>query len=815
MVKVSLLLSLPVILILLLSAFVANFNTSSNFASAQQQQQQQPKKGPYADQVTFIHREDENLALEEVKSGTLDMYYLGIPLEAAADARNDPRLTIYDRTAGSAGLLMNPAPSADGSLLNPFSLKAVRFAMNYLIDRQFVVNEIYKGYGSPLVDPFGIYSPEYLNIINTVESFGFSYNPSLAEKMIDDAMVGAGAVKDVSNGNKWMFKGSLVTVKILIRSDDPQRRSIGELVASKLEEIGFTVQKDFGDLTKANSIVYGSNPQDFKWSMYTEGMAGTSVFVKYNPIIPAQMYAPWFGNMPGSKNPSYWNYENATLDDITQRINFANFTSADERNNLVNTAVKDGIQESVRIFLAQRTEPFAASSSLKGLVNDFGAGITSKYSLLNAKPIDGKDRLTIGVKQIHQGSWNNIAGLSDTYSRDIFSAINDSPTFRDPYTGEIIPMRAQWTDISTKGPTSKLHVASDTVTWDPSTQKWKEAGPNALATSKVTYKLLFSKWHNGIQMDKSDLLFGQYFAFEWGTDSGNGDQTVDPEYTSATAPALPLLKGIRFTSDDTIESYVNFWHYDSKEIADFASAWPAEPWEITAATERLVIDGKFAYSRSQANAKNVDWIDPIVPEHAQAIKEELQKMKNEGYVPVALKGIVNVDDAKKRYDASIAWINTHKNAVISNGAYYLDNFNIAGGTITIKAFRDPSYPFEQGHWSAYTSPRLASIEKVDAPQWVQVGKPLQVTVNVQVDGKPSNDAQIDYFFFNKDGKVVVRGEAKPSQDSLGVFKIDLMADDASKLTPGPNQLKVFANSKYAFRPDISTNTILAVNKLSS
>jgi peptide/nickel transport system substrate-binding protein len=631
--------------------------------------------------------------------------------------------------------------------------------------------------------------------------------------MISDAMSAAGATMDGSG--KWVFNGKPVTIKIMIRLDDTPRKSIGELVASKLEEAGFAVQRDYGDLTKANSIVYGSNPQDLQWNMYTEGFAGTSVFVKYNPIIPAQMYAPWAGNMPGSQNPSFWHYQNSTLDSVTQKIFFANFTSADERNKLVSTAVKEGIQESVRIFLAQRTEPFAASSSLNGLVNDFGAGITSKYSLLNVRPPDGKNSLNVGVKQIHQGAWNGVAGLSDAYSREIYYSIFDSGTFRDPYTGEIIPMRTQWTDISTKGPSGKLSVPEDAQTWDPATQQWKDAGANATATSKVTYKILYSKWHNGIDMDKSDLLYSEYFTFEWWTDFGKDDKTVDPEFTSSVAPSLPLLKGIKFTSPDTIESYVNFWHYDNKEIADFAPVWAAEPWEVTAAGERLVIEGKFAYSRSQAIAEKVDWLDPIIPDHAQAIKEELQKMKAENYVPAALKGIVSVDQAKTRYDASIAWITAHKNAVISNGAFYLDNFNIAGGTITIKAFRDPSYPFEVGHWSSYEKPRLAKIEKVDTARSIKIGQPATITVNLQIDGKPSSDVTVNYFISNKNGNVVVRGEAQPAPGSAGSFGLNLTPDDTSKLTPGPNQLKIFANSKYAFRPDIATNTILAAAETSS
>ncbi|MDQ3807152.1 MAG: ABC transporter substrate-binding protein, partial [Thermoproteota archaeon] len=100
------------------------------------------EKGPYIDQGRFIQRTDENLALEEVKSGTLDMYFFPIPHEAANDARNDPRLKVYDTTAGTLGFFVNPATAADPNILNPFQFKEVRYALNYLIDRDFVVNEI-------------------------------------------------------------------------------------------------------------------------------------------------------------------------------------------------------------------------------------------------------------------------------------------------------------------------------------------------------------------------------------------------------------------------------------------------------------------------------------------------------------------------------------------------------------------------------------------------------------------------------------------------------------------------------------------------
>ena len=454
---------------------------------------------------------------------------------------NNPAVQIYDRTAGSFGILLNPAPSNDSSRsINPFQIREVRYAMNFLVNREFVVDEILKGYGSVLIDPFGQYSPEYLNLIETVESFGIRYNPTLAEKMIESGLTKVGAVKDETTG-KWLFADNPITVKILIRSDDPRRKSLGDLVSSELERIGFSVIKQYGDLNKANTVVTGSNPQDFQWHLYTEAYAGTSAFVKYNPVVTSQMYAPYLGNMPGGQNPAFWNYQNSSLDNITQKINFFNFTSEDERNELVRNATRAGIQESVRIFIAQNTEPYIADSDVEGLINDFGAGITSKLSLINVQP-PNLDLLNIGVKEIYQGAWNSVGGCGDTFCTSIYSALADGATFRNPYTGEIIPMRNIWTEILTTGPTERMNVSADAQTWDPFSKQWKKAGNDTLALSKVDYKLLFSKWHHGIAMDKSDILYPLYFAFEWGTDQGKGDLTVDPEYTAGCKGSAPFAK---------------------------------------------------------------------------------------------------------------------------------------------------------------------------------------------------------------------------------------------------------------------------------
>jgi peptide/nickel transport system substrate-binding protein len=768
--------------------------------------------GAFIDGVRFIQYLDDNVALEELKSGNLDTYYFRIPLEAASEIKNIPELKEYDKLSGSFGLLLNPAPYNVSGSLNPFSLREVRHAMNYLIDREFVVDEILKGLGTPLVGPYGINSPEYFNVIDAVESSGLRYNPRLADQLITAAMTKAGALEE--NG-KWMLGENPVTISILLRSDNQPLRSVGELVASELEKAGFTVKRNYGDLNKANTVVYGSNPQDLDWNIYTEAFGGTGGFVKYNPVIPSQMYAPYFGNMPGRQNPAFWNYENDTIDKMAQRIQFFNFTSEKERNSLVSNATAMGVQEAVRIFIAQLVDPYVASSGVTGLVNDFGAGISSKFSLINARTQDPSNTLDIGVKQIYQGAWNGVGGCADQYCRDISSALSDPGTFRDPYTGEVIPMRTPWVNVTTTGPLEKLVVPDNSMNWDPISQQWKGPGMNNSAFTVVKYDTLYSNWHHGIPMDSADILYPQYFVFEWGMDTGEpSDLTNDPEYMTGVQPALPLIKGIRFLDNQTVESYVDQWHFDDKELAATAGAWAGEPWEITAASERLVTSGKAAYSRGEASSKNVPQLSFIVPSHAAMLRNELALMKAEGFVPNPLRDIVTAEEAIKRYDASINWIDNQGHAVIGNGPFYLDSYNPEGRVITLKAFRDSSYPFEKGYWSKYDIPKIASIDKVAAPRNIIAGQsPLKADVIVSIGGKPADNASVFYFVSDKDGRNVISGNTTFS-DGNGKYTIEIPPNKTALIPTGPSTMKIFAISDSAYRPDIQTTTLIAVNHMS-
>ena len=772
-------------LVILLAVLVIAITYNESFA----------EKSTYVNSIKFIQYLDENTALEEVKNGNLDLYYYRISPDRLENKQTTEGLKIYDSTGGSYSLLINPAES---NKFNPFSEKDARFALNYLVDRKLIVNELMSGYGSQIISYYGPTDPEYLTIIKELESFNFKYNPTLANKVISESMMERGAEKI---DGKWIKNSEDIEISIFIRSDDPVRKSIGEILAKELDDMGFKIKKDYGDLNKAFVVVYGSNPADMDWNLYTEGW-GRSAFVKYDSIGLGQMYSPWFSNMPGFNDPTYWNYENKKLDELTQKIYKGDFESSEKRSELIQEAVVEGINESVRIFLASKVDQYVVNKNVKGVINDLGAGIPSRFTPINAKTND--EELSIGVKQIYQGAWNPIMGLTDTYSRQIWGIISDPITFKHPFTGETFPVRAQW-EVETSGLNKKINVPTEAKMWNPTVQKWENVSTETFATSKVTFDFKFSNWHNGEVMDMNDILHSLYFTIEWGTQIDEKDKTFDTEFTPRAAQSIQTIVAINQIDEDTVEVYVNYWHFNENEIAEWAAIWSPVPWELTAAMEKAVMDGKVSFSRSGATSKSVNWLSLIVPNDAQIIKEYLKEFRENEFIPNSLKQSQKqqqyFDD---RFDSSINWIEKKNHAVISNGPFYLETYSPESRTIQVKAFEDNSYPFEVGTWSKFENMQFPSIKKINIQKIIQQGESIQISL--ETEGVTS----LLYFILDSEGRIQISEESEINENRLN---INLTSDITKKLQSGTNQIKIFGISNSVLKPDIyETNFIITKEK---
>ncbi len=750
------------------------------------------EKNTFFDSVKFIQYLDENTALEEVRNGNLDVYYYGISSDRLENHQAGDGLQIFDSTGGSYSILVNPAESEK---FNPFSIKDVRFALNYLVDRKLIVNELMGGYGAPIISYYSTSDPEYLTVIEQLETFNFKYNPALAQEIIDKALKEKGAVKV---NDKWHMGESPIGITIFIRSDDPVRKSIGEILVVDLEKIGFAVAKDFGDLNKAFVVVYGSDPSDLKWSLYTEGW-GRSAFVRYDAAGLGQMYSPWFSNMPGFNDPTYWNYKNEMLDELTQKIYTGDFESSDKRSKLIQDAVVEGVNESVRIFLASKIDQYVANEKISGIVNDFGAGVPSRFTPINAK--SDSNEFVVGVKQIYQGAWNPVMGLTDSYSRHIWGVVSDPGTFKHPFTGETFPVRAKW-QVETAGPNDKLAVPQDVRIWKPSMQKWGNVDADTFATSKVTFDFEFSNWHNGEKMDMNDILHSLYFTIEWGTQTDKNDKTFDTEFTPRAAQSIQTIIGVKPIDENTIEVYVDYWHFDEGEIADWAAIWNTMPWEVTSAMERAVMDGKVSFSRSGATSKNVNWLSLIIPNDANLVKDYLQEFKDSSYIPTSLKENNENEYFQSRYDSSIKWIEDNNHAVISNGPFYLESYAPESRTITVSAFNDGSYPFKIGRWSEFEKAELPVIKNVEIKKTIQRGGELEIKIEAD------NSDSIHYFLTDSEGKMILSNNIQMEENEI---TINIPSENTEALGIGANNIKIFATSNSVLKPDFYESSFIATD----
>ena len=750
------------------------------------------EKGTFVDQVKFIQYLDENTALEEVRNGNLDIYFFRVSSDRIESSEAREGIQVFESTGGSYSMLVNPSVSES---FNPFSITELRFALNYLIDRNLIVNELIGGYGNAMISNYGIFSADYLSIIEELESFHFKYNPALADEIISHELEEAGAEKI---DGYWYYDGEQIEITFFIRSDDPVRKSIGGILSSELEKIGFKVNKDFGDLNKAFVVVYGSNPADQKWHLYTEGW-GSSGFAKYDSVGLAQMYSPWFSNMPGNNNLTYWNYKNDYLDSITKKIYVSDFASAKERTSLIKQATKEGVSESVRIFLASKTDQYVVNEGVDGIINALGAGVPTRFTTINAKT--DNDSLVIGVKQIYQGAWNTVSGFSDVYSNQIWLNLYDPGVFSHPFTGKMIPIRTNW-QVENFGNDKKITVPEDAISWDIDTQRWKKVGSNQEATSKVTYDLILGNWHHEQKMDMDDILYSLYFLLEWGSEKHEGDITYDSVYSPQAAQNAKTLIGIKPIDDDTIEVYVDYWHFDEAEIASWSAPWSSMPWEIVAASEEAVLDGKISFSRSGGVSKSVNWLSLIVPNDAKIIKEQLVEFKESRYIPPSLQNSQHDwQYFEQRYDAAIEWIDENRHAVISNGPFYLDNYSPESRTITIKSFDSIGYPFEAGKWKEFEQIKFPKIIEVEIPNVVDLKKELSVRVHT------TDSSAIHYFISNPKGETSASG-ITPVDNNLS--EIVLTEAETSQLDVGANTLKIFASSDEALRPDIYETSFLVV-----
>ncbi len=693
--------------------------------------------------------------------------------------------------------------------VNPFCFRQIRFAMNYLVDRDYIVKNIYKGFAIARVACYGAGDPNYVDVIDVIAKYKFTYNPALAKALVFDVFKRIGAE---FKGGYWYYNGKPITVIGIIRIED-ERYDIGKMFADALERVlGIKVIREFVPFGEAITKVYATDPKDFEWNFYTEGW-GRGAIDRWDPWMVTQFAAPWFGWLPGWGEPTWWNYRNETIDELTKVIALGGFNSKEQFIDYLKKATEISIQESVRIWLVSTLDTYPVRDYVTGVTLDLGGGLRNPFFYR------GMDTPSHVVKVGHlwvftaRTVWNPFGGFDDVYSVDPARATYDPGIWRHPFNGEPIAFRLSFT-VETAGPNGKLKVPDTAVWWDAKADKWvpaKDLGRTE-ATSKVVFdvsKLVGSKWHDGEPITMADIM-------AWIAE--NLDIVYDPVKSNIEASLASSAKEIYdkivayefLPEQKKVVVYLNYWHFDPNYIADFAAFTLYNPAPIIFAADYLAFVKKtYALDETRARKENIPQLNLVLPNHAEDVKKALDEItydEYKGWFTLPGKGpLMTADEWSERISLAKKWIDTYHNAWISDGPFKLVKFDKDAQMLELEAFRDPTYPFGPTDW-VFGVPTPVTITAVRTPL---VAPGREATIIVSVTG-PS-PLHVKYVLRDPTtNKVLDIGTA---EESPAGFLIRLPAELTAKLKEyAVYELDIIAYSESVALPAEKVVTLQTVQR---
>lgn len=655
--------------------------------------------------------------------------------------------------------------------------------MQYLVDREFIARNLFRGQALPMVSPASPLDYDFLTVYDLVRGAGFRHDAERARGLIAQAMRQAGAELV---GGRWRYRGEPVRLRLIARVED-ERRAIGDLVRAQLEAAGFEVTMVYQTFAPAVLTVYASDPRALEWHVYTEGWSRGGVQL-YDFATINQMYAPWAGNMPGWRQPGFWQYEHPELDRLGLGLFRGEFASLEERNRLYRRMTELGLEESVRVWLVTALNAFPVREAVQGLVSDLAAGLRSPLSLREAY-LPGRDQLVVGNLWVwtERSTWNPVGGLGDLYSADVWRHLHDPPLLTHPYAGLPMPFRAEFR-VETAGPQGKLPVPPEAVLWDAQRDQWRPVGPGVRATSRVTFdyaRYYRSRWHHGEPIRPADLLYAIAQAYELAYDPDKA--RIEPALAVTSRPILETFRGYRLLEDGRLEVYVDFWHFEPRYIAAYASpAGFAMPWELLFAMDDLVFaQRRAAYSDTAAARFGVPWLSLVLERDARLVERTLRQLLAQGALPrgvfqVGGRTLVSPEEARSRYQAALRWFQERRHLVVSNGPFLLARYDPAAQFAELWAFRDPGYPFRPGELQPGSPPELA-IVRVEVPR-VAPGRPASLRLGLRGPGQ----LEVRYLLVEPvGGRMVASGRI---QGREGEVVLALDAATTARLSPGVHHL---------------------------
>lgn len=796
----------------------------------------QVRTGAWVDEVVFFQQPNVTQGVEAVKGGTADLYAFAVSDPSKAKTIKDG--LGYKITYGSTvDLTFNPyGPFYKDGRLNPFYVPAIREAMNWLIDREYIVQNVYGGVTAvpqyTAITPASADYAKLADIIRCLEVY-YSHDPEKAKAEITKWMLRLGATWEEG---KWYYGGEPVIVKCLIRSDD-ERKDIGKYVAELLTSIGFEVKTEYRVYAEAVPYWLKADPAEGVFDIYTGGWTRGEAISRDQTWVFDYFYTP-----RGRSDPHWQAYHpSPELDDVADRLARGGFLSEKERRELMTRALELSMKDSVRIWVVRRIAYVPLNPNIS-VASDLVGGVAGSW--LWSRTLRFQDRVggtaRVAVPSVLTGAWNPIAGTNWPYDQMIIRGTGDYATLACPHTGLYWPQNVEkaevyvaqgqyvhktldWIDLKF---VEEIVVPADAwADWDARHWLFITAGKRfgshskTLARSKVVVTFsegVFERtWHDGSKMTLGDMILRFILMFDRAKPDGwIYDETAVPAFEEF----MKYFKGLRIlqTSPKVVfEVYSDLVDFDVEYMAARAAGylWPSyefgvAPWHVIALGYYAEEQKEVAFSAAKAKELGVEQTSYIAGPSVGILGKHIEQYLKEARVPywVTLGQYVTEEEARTRWGNLLAWYKAKGHLWVSNGPLYVEKVDPVQKNVVLRRFDGFTDPAEK--WARFTEPKIPKVYL--AGPYRKDSRALLFEVGITFKDAPYPPADIDsvrYQVFNVVGELELAGFAEPvDHGSQGVWEIILYLFEIVRLmsSPGQKRLEVEVVSKYVVIPGFAS-----------
>jgi peptide/nickel transport system substrate-binding protein len=785
------------------------------------------------EEVVFIEEPDFDKTIGMMEAGEVHLYASGTSDPDRKRRISASQEMTYDVSYGSyTELTLNPVgPTfpATGQL-NPFQSPAIREAMNWLVDRDHIVEEIYGGLAVPRYLPLNTAFPDYARLADVARVLEISYghDPEHARAVITREMEQLGA--NLRDGS-WYHQEKPVRLIFLIRVED-ERRDTGNYVATLLEDMGFEVDRQYKTAAEASPLWIGGDPAEGRWHLYTGGWISTAISRDQAGNFN------FFYTPRGRPEPLWQAYTPAPeLDEVADVLGRRDYPTWEDRQRLMATAQELAMQNSVRIWLVDTISIWPRRKEIN-LAADLAGGISGSALWPYTLGFTGREpagrRVTFGTPSILTEPWNPVAGSNWIYDLMVIRATSDDATLPDPFTGLSWPQRVKRAEVylEEKTPVIRTHDWLDLsfvssiqvppgawVDWDAAAQRFITVGqqhPEGLTARTKTVihyddDLFSMEWHDGSRVTLADMVVSFILIFDRA-------KPESPIFDEAEVPSLETFlrhfRGLKIAQEDplVVEVYSDQIFPDAETIAGSRAGYlfTSVPWHSLSLGILAEQNRELAFSSNKADRLEVEWMSYIAGPSLPILERYNVQAQQEGFIPYKNTAgqYISAAEARERHQLLGEWRQARGHFWVGQGPFYLDSVHTTEKIVVIRRFdRHPDAPDK---WQRFSDPRIPEVN-ISGPTRVNAGEEARFQVEVTFKGEPYPVGDVEFARFlvqDARGELIMMADANPTRD--GIWEAVLTPEQTAGLETGSTRLEVVLSVKPVSIPSFNSFSFVVI-----